>query len=330
MLQIALLFLGCALSKYLWTIDVTIAAVVIGATIFGAIVYAFIVIAGAVSVSCPYQTPGAQILRFLWRMVTNNFKSPTASRSETKLGPAQALGEEVSILDFHCISWMLRTSLDRVVNEFTLGFLRSVRTYIGFNEEIVVGCLNVLIGCASVSEYDQVVVKRGSERLPGMGAVYLLHALSHRLVERPSPSIPKDIYNRYKSVFRSMDKLSSLPFYHTITVTHNLITGDSPNLSWDKVDHSTPENLWLAHNFVKIAWHQKDSDSKVAHWILNFSDRYLSHLLLDPEPPLSVIADCLSITAINLGCNVPRLDVIDQDKRYVLRTNCMDHRLILR
>jgi len=63
MLQGALLLLGCALSQYLWEIDTTIASVVLGVTSFGALFYLFIVVAGAASDSCPYQTPGANVIR---------------------------------------------------------------------------------------------------------------------------------------------------------------------------------------------------------------------------------------------------------------------------
>jgi len=58
MLQAALLLLGCALSHYLWEINATIVLVVLGVTSFGVLFYLFIVVAGAASVSCPYQTPG--------------------------------------------------------------------------------------------------------------------------------------------------------------------------------------------------------------------------------------------------------------------------------
>jgi len=62
MLQAALLLLGCALSRYLWEVNTTVASVVIGVTSFGVLFFLFIVVAGAASVSCPYQTPAAQIL----------------------------------------------------------------------------------------------------------------------------------------------------------------------------------------------------------------------------------------------------------------------------
>ena len=63
LLQCALFLLGTALSLYLWEIDTTIASVVLGVTSFGVIFYAFIIVSGTASVSCPYQTPHAQILR---------------------------------------------------------------------------------------------------------------------------------------------------------------------------------------------------------------------------------------------------------------------------
>ena len=62
MLQAALLLLGCALSKYLWEIDTTVASVVIGLTSFGVLFYLFVVVAGASSTSCPYQTPAANAI----------------------------------------------------------------------------------------------------------------------------------------------------------------------------------------------------------------------------------------------------------------------------
>ena len=50
-------------SQYFLEINTTIASVVLGVTSFGVLFFLFIVVAGTVSVSCPYQTPGARILR---------------------------------------------------------------------------------------------------------------------------------------------------------------------------------------------------------------------------------------------------------------------------
>ena len=69
MLQGSLLLLGCALSRYLWETDITIASVVLSVTSFGALFYLFVVIAATASESCPYRTPVSNVLRFLGRKV---------------------------------------------------------------------------------------------------------------------------------------------------------------------------------------------------------------------------------------------------------------------
>ena len=63
MLQVALLLLGCALSKYLFTIDSLVAWVVVGFTAFGFIFYFVIVVVAALSYDCPFQTPFSLFIR---------------------------------------------------------------------------------------------------------------------------------------------------------------------------------------------------------------------------------------------------------------------------
>jgi len=65
MLQLALLLLGCALSRYLWTIDHSTACVILGFTSLGVLFYLSILVAGSIYESCPYQTPGSQIIRYI-------------------------------------------------------------------------------------------------------------------------------------------------------------------------------------------------------------------------------------------------------------------------
>ena len=65
MLQAALLLLGCALSKYLFTIDNLVAWVVLGFTASGFLFYLTIVAAATMSYDCPFQTPLSQLIRFM-------------------------------------------------------------------------------------------------------------------------------------------------------------------------------------------------------------------------------------------------------------------------
>ena len=63
MLQIALLLLACGLSRYVWSVNVSVACVIVSFTAFGFLFYIGIVVAGASSYGCPFQTPASTILR---------------------------------------------------------------------------------------------------------------------------------------------------------------------------------------------------------------------------------------------------------------------------
>ena len=72
MLQFALLLLGCALSRYLWTISPTIAGVVVAVTLFGVTSYIFLALAAALYYDCPYQTPPSIVTRRIIRYLTHS------------------------------------------------------------------------------------------------------------------------------------------------------------------------------------------------------------------------------------------------------------------
>ena len=65
MLQAALLLLGCALSRYMWSVNTSVARVVIAFTALVVVFYLVIVVAGASSYECPFQTPASIALRTL-------------------------------------------------------------------------------------------------------------------------------------------------------------------------------------------------------------------------------------------------------------------------
>jgi len=65
MLQIALLLLTCGLSRYMWSVNTSVASVVISFTVLGILFYIGIVVAGTSSYECPFQTPASIGLRHL-------------------------------------------------------------------------------------------------------------------------------------------------------------------------------------------------------------------------------------------------------------------------
>ena len=65
MLQIALLLLTCGLSRYMWSVNTSVASVILSFTVLGFLFYLGIVAAGASSYECPFQTPASMALRGL-------------------------------------------------------------------------------------------------------------------------------------------------------------------------------------------------------------------------------------------------------------------------
>ena len=65
MLQIALLLLACGLSRYMWSVNTSVARVVISLTVLGLLFYLGIVAAGTSSYGCPFQTPVSIGLRYV-------------------------------------------------------------------------------------------------------------------------------------------------------------------------------------------------------------------------------------------------------------------------
>jgi len=65
MLQIALLLLACGLSRYVWSVNTSVARVVISFTALGLLFYVGIVAAGMSTYECPFQTPASEGLRYL-------------------------------------------------------------------------------------------------------------------------------------------------------------------------------------------------------------------------------------------------------------------------
>ena len=92
-LQIALLFLACGLSRYVWSVNTSVARIVISFTVLGVLFYVGIVVAGIPSHECPFQTPASKTLRHL-----------RDSRTTRKLFASLSLTKVVSLIH---IAWAI-------------------------------------------------------------------------------------------------------------------------------------------------------------------------------------------------------------------------------
>jgi len=114
MLQLALLLLGCALSRYLWTISRTVAGVAVAITLFGVTSYVFFTLAATLYYNCPYQTPPSTLIRTVTKYLAHSdvafvrsLRSLTTSFPSIKnlgwiLGRLRS-GVRSALRSFHCI-----------------------------------------------------------------------------------------------------------------------------------------------------------------------------------------------------------------------------------
>ena len=390
MLQVALLLLGCALSRYLWGIDVTVASVVLGVTASGIILYIFILIAGAASESCPYQTPGSHAPRYLVSKIQNVlYSAPSAIRntfgelkafraiqknvryhhpwwSRGKIGSflkdmvvelpraltidvyhlgwamirplvtfvsaaiwlfisfarrvyntsptlEQGLDHQAIALDLRCISWMLRTSLDKAVRLSSLKHFMAMVVLADFDPTLVLDCFTIFIGCINVNNR-KVVITHESEELATISAACFLRTFHHLSITDPTSHVLVDLRQRFNRVFPFGPDFRGLPFYRTMAKIHSLV---NPHVQWGNFRSPVRRRISAARDMVRAAQagYQKTQHRKVPRWTLRFAFHSLS---LDPLPPTPIIVDCLSIIAIDLGCDVSNTGAASLDERCVL------------
>jgi hypothetical protein len=381
MLQAALLLFGCALSRYLWEVNRTIASVVLGVTSFGALSYLFIIVAGTVFENCPYQTPGAHILRHHLlpplRSIFSKFPGfikasgcyrvsikwwenlglPWYSRSNIiqslitilllliapvtdvyHLGQAiirslvafsrtlyhrfmdtslrrPDVNQRSIMLDLRCVSWMLLTSLDKAFHVSALKYLATMPELACFDPFLVTSCFNIFISCINVID-DTPVMVQGLEQLAAPSAFFFLRAFRHLLQTDPTSNTLATLRRRYNRVFlSSWVDFTDLPIRYTMIAAHMLVNPHcKPPAHWKWRNDNRPsaqEHNQLAWCMVKAAQagHQRKLWRRVPGWTLHFAFDSLS---LDPPPPPSVVADCLKIIAIDLGCDLSNITTPDE------------------
>ena len=85
MLQLSLLLLACGLCRYTWSINTSVASVLITLTVLGILFYLGIVAAGTSSYECPFQTPASTRLRSLWKVIQSH--ETLLTRPAVAIGP---------------------------------------------------------------------------------------------------------------------------------------------------------------------------------------------------------------------------------------------------
>ena len=337
MLQFALLLLGCALSRYLWDINATIARVVVGVTGFGVAFYIFVIVAGTAFASCPYQTPLARILCHtpyilhyirhilrhtfhhilaLWNFPARYFEMMLSRVHSACPIEAHRLNRRTAVLDSQCISWILQMSLERSIRLSTLKFLATTPTLVEFNPALVSDCFNILLDCIKVNE-DKPVIVQGMEQLAEASSMCFLLTYSHLLFVDFTSSAVSDIERRYERIFPCSLGVTNLPLPHILGTIHKAFNwGVNPAIKWQDYKPTNHEHVVVACAIYELAWSERRLRTEISPLYVSFASHYISQ---DPLPPPSVIAYCLLIIAIDLGCNVPKTMVLAERCVHVRR-----------
>ena len=235
----------------------------------------------------------------------------------------RGLDQESITLDLRCISWMLQTSLDKAVHLSTLKHLGVMMMLTDFNPTLVMDCFNAVVSCVKVNVNDcEAVVAQWLEELATVSTLCFFGTVSHLLSMDPASTVFKDIRQRYIKVFPARVGFHSYMFYHTMNAVYCLFIQGQEHRFFQRDDYkpSAHEHTMVSNGLVKLARfeYQAVRLPKVPRWILQFT---LHSLSLDPLPPMSVVADCLSIIALDLGCNAPNTGTMGSDESYIYAQN---------
>jgi hypothetical protein len=229
------------------------------------------------------------------------------------------LDRQTIALDLRCISWMLLTSLDKAVHLSALKHLATMMTLGTFDPTLVSGCFDVFVDCIKVDVNNRkVVIMQGLEELAAVSAMCFLRTFQHLSVMDPTSPILEDVRQRYSNIFPFETNFSGLPFNRTMTLIHSLAdrSWDPRGTQQEAWKSSTKEWISFARGIAEIAQakYQQTRYGKAPRWTLRFA---LHSLATKPLPPASVVADCLSVIAIDLGCDVPSTGFTVSDERSV-------------
>jgi hypothetical protein len=214
-------------------------------------------------------------------------------------------GQQAIAMDLRCISWILQTSLDKVIHLSAFKHLTSMPELAYFHPTLVFACFDVFTRSVSVSN-GRVVIMRGFEQFAMVSAAALFRTLHHLATMDPTSSALVDLQQRYDEVFPSELDVTNLPFYSTMTDIHALAGrfGNPRDIRWHNHRMPVQEHTLFARLLVQAAreGYQQTEHRKVPRWILRSALYFLS---LGPVSLPSTVADCLTIVAIDLGCDVP-------------------------
>jgi len=338
-MQLSLLLLGYALTRYTWDLSRTVAAVIAAFTIFGLVFYAFLVFGATIWKTCPFQTPASIILRRVLsltkRQVSHWLKGTPRSLSRlsrlkksnesftTARSTAESyhLGEVVpdadedddgtTALDTNCISTMFRMASGSDAIVAVTAFIPEINWSLSAR---TIPLAQVYHGLRKSFEFlkDGRVLVRPGMRDQALGSAKALLYLR----------IQRSCVNSMDDVTAVAPKLPPILWYHskgdydldsTLRVIDTVFIGDKP-IQWDRFSLSNSHFCWLSNILRLRAWNVRNTGNALTKDVRGFVHHAFSKY---PHIPSRVMADCLLIVDMVVGVP-PALDgkLFIKDKRF--------------
>ena len=200
------------------------------------------------------------------------------------------------------ISLYILTEIRTQVNEISALITEKLETRIDDNGRALVTVqFNILTVCHTVNSR-RVAITQGLEQLATMSVGCAYSTLYHLTITNPTSTVLEDVHRRYRTAFPFKIDFAGLPSHHKMAMIHALINGEwDPRPIWSNKDRPPDgEHIRFAQDIARLARAEYIRQQEVPRWILNFTFNSLS---LVPPPSAFIVADCLKVIAIDLGCD---------------------------
>ena len=334
MLQIALLLLSCGLSRYMWSVNTSVAHVVVSFTALGILFYIGIVVAGTSSYECPFQTPVPTALRHLrdgrvghWiNQAFRNLKHILVQRLPRLRGPGPLpttlevihlqpppsrgglslqqrklkfnLGRNAD--DARCVLWILQNLTDPEAIDSAIRLAGIIRWFISNSSPSMplYSTLPVFAACFDSTK----------QLYPGMRdrAYFSAQAILRTNIGPGALSLQDDLEDYTPaSSFQHTDP----DFHHILSLLQCNLNPQNPTLDFPRGNtHTLTHLLWVSNLFVDLAYRKPDIT-------LKYCQSYPSVAATNHH---AVIANTLLMWYILLGGHIEEETLWATDKLWVL------------
>ena len=211
---------------------------------------------------------------------------------------------------------------DRKLHDALHQFLGAMDLIHFFDPQLAVTYVDVLLNCIDVKD-DRITERPGSEKAARVACMCLLRALS---CMDWTAMVDEDMFERYASTISPGANFEELLCRHTMRAIHALLFSHKGYwLDWTDYKPHPTEYVFFANALDHVVRARASLvGSKVPRWVLRFVLHSLSmSLSQDPPPPTPTTIACLSIIAVDLGCNISNTSG-PTPERYADALGCVD------